>query len=126
MYKILIVEDEKDLALALAIRLRSRGYDTQVTHDAMMGVTMAVRERPDLVLLDIAMPAGGGFTVAERLRNNANTGSVPIVFITASKQPETQARALAFNPAGFFEKPFDTELLVTTIEAVLGPSAVPG
>jgi len=124
--RILIVEDEQDLALALAIRLRSRGYETVVTHDALMGVNMAVRNPPDLVLLDVAMPAGGGLLVAERLRANARTAAVPIIFITASKKPETKDRAMAFSPAAFFEKPFDFALLLTTIDAVLGTEAPVG
>ena len=125
MSKILIVEDEKDLALALAIRLRSRGHETIVTHDAMMGTGMAVREAPDLVLLDIAMPAGGGLKVAEWLRANPHTAALPIIFITASKQPETRSAALAFSPAAFFEKPFDSGLLLETIEGVVGEASVP-
>jgi len=126
MSKILIVEDEKDLALAIAIRLRSRGYETIVTHDAVAGVALAIREAPQLVLLDIAMPAGGGLKVAEHLRANPHMAAVPIIFITSSKQPEVRGAAQSFSPAAFFEKPFDSALLLDTIEAVVGAEPVAG
>ncbi|MFQ5509944.1 MAG: PleD family two-component system response regulator [Leptospirillia bacterium] len=120
MSKVLIVEDDKDIALALAVRMKAKGVEATVTHDAMMGVTMAVRDQPDLILLDISMPAGGGFSVAERLRNLPNLEGTPIIFITASKDPDIKTQAMNYRPVGYFEKPFDSEELQRKIMETLG------
>jgi DNA-binding response OmpR family regulator len=61
MPKILVVEDDKKIALALSVRLKAKGHEVLIAHDALGGLTMANQKKPDLVLLDIGMPAGGGF-----------------------------------------------------------------
>jgi DNA-binding response OmpR family regulator len=69
MKKILIVEDDQNIAKALAIRLKSAGYEVTVAPDAMTGVAAATKIQPDLALLDISVPAGNGFIVAEKIRS---------------------------------------------------------
>jgi DNA-binding response OmpR family regulator len=66
--KILLVEDDRKIGLSLTLRLHSAGYNVQLAVDAMMGVNMAVKDPPHLLILDISMPAGNGFQVAERVR----------------------------------------------------------
>ena len=124
MKKILVVEDDKKVAMALAIRLRSVGYEVMTVHDALTGVSAAVKFRPDLVILDISMPAGGGFTVAERLEGMAMTAATPIIFMTASKQPGLREKAMAQSSAiAFFDKPYDAGELIDTIASTLGEAA---
>ncbi|MFO1476952.1 MAG: response regulator transcription factor [Verrucomicrobiota bacterium] len=118
MKKILIVEDDERIARALEVRIRNAGYETAVAVDGYTGVSVAIKTRPDLVLLDIHMPAGDGFKVAERLR--ANGGSrPPIIFITASRKPELFDRALAMGASGFIEKPYDPARVLALVENVL-------
>ena len=69
MKKILIVEDDPNIAAALSIRLKSSGYKVTVASDAMFGVSSAVSIQPDLALLDITLPAGNGFSVANRIQH---------------------------------------------------------
>ena len=102
--QILIIEDDQKIALALAVRLKSSGYETVTAYDALTGVSAAAKNPPDLVLLDISMPAGNGFTVAERIQSLALT-PIPIIFLTASKQPGFRQRANVLKAAGYFEKP---------------------
>src|SRR2546426_11236994 len=71
--RILIVEDDERIARALAVRLRAAGYETRMAHDGLAGFRAAVVEKPDLVLLDISLPAGDGFMVAERIQSNIPT-----------------------------------------------------
>ncbi len=117
--KVLIVEDDEKIALALSLRLQSAGYETSTAPDALSGVHSALSSRPDLVLLDISLPAGSGFTVAERVRRSASA-NIPIIFLTASKQPGFRERALELGAAGYFEKPYEAEALLTAVHQHLG------
>jgi DNA-binding response OmpR family regulator len=125
MKKILIVEDDKNIAKALAIRLKSAGYEVTVAPDAMLGVSSAVETQPDLVLLDISMPAGTGFTVADRIQELL-PAATPFIFITASKQPGLREKAKEVGAVGFFEKPYDAGELLAAIEGVFGNVAMLG
>jgi len=116
MKKILIVEDDQKIAMALMIRLKANGYDASVAADAMLGASQARTLRPDLILLDISMPAGNGFQLAETLHRMPETNGTPIVFITASKNPELMDKVMAVGAIGLFEKPFDTEKLLGFID----------
>jgi len=116
--QILIIEDDQKIALALAVRLKSSGYKTAMAYDALTGVSAAVKDPPDLVLLDITMPAGNGFTVAERIQTLA-LRPIPIIFLTASKQPGFRQRASELQAAGYFEKPYEPKELLTAIQAAL-------
>jgi DNA-binding response OmpR family regulator len=115
MKKILIVEDDQSIAKALAIRLKNAGYEVTVAPDAMTGVATAVKIQPDLAILDISVPAGNGFTVAEKIQELVVTAT-PIIFLTASKQPGLRQAAEKLGAAGFFEKPYDADELLEAIQ----------
>lgn len=118
--KIVVVEDDRKIALALALRLKAAGYEASLAFDAVNAINTVMRLQPDLVLLDISLPAGDGFTVAERLRS-AVPKAMPFIFMTASKEPGLRQRAEAMGAAGFFEKPYEPEALIKTIrQAVNG------
>ena len=112
--RVLVVEDDIRIATALAIRLKSAGYAVVTAQDALTGVSAAVQNRPDLVLLDLSLPAGDGFVVAERIRSNV-VPPPPIIFLTASKQFGLRERAASLRAAGFFEKPYEAEALLTAV-----------
>lgn len=126
MKKILIVEDNPKISLALSVRLRASGYETLTAFDAMSGLSMAVKQRPDLVILDISLPAGNGFIVAERIQNLTTTAGMPVLFITASSDPAFRERAEAMGAVAFIEKPFYAETLLVAIAQALGPSPAVG
>ena len=116
--KILIIEDDRKIAMALALRLKTAGYETTLAHDALAGVNLALRLQPDLVLLDISLPAGNGFQVAERMRS-LQPDPAPIIFLTASRQPGLRERAEDLG-AGFFEKPYEHRDLLAAVEQRIG------
>jgi CheY-like chemotaxis protein len=127
MPSVLVVEDDKDVAKALVLRLRSEGYRAVAVHDAAAGVTSAVNSHPDILLLDINMPAGGGLSVAARVSNMPDTADIPIIFLTATTSPEISAQADAFDPVALVEKPSDPKLLLDAISrAIAKPKAAPG
>ena len=122
--KILIVEDDPRIAKALSVRLKSAGYEVATAADATGGVQALVREKPDLVLLDISMPGGGGFFVAENMARRPAFSATPVIFITASKAPDIRERAMSLDPAAFIEKPFKSHELMAVIEATLAGANV--
>jgi DNA-binding response OmpR family regulator len=120
MKRILIVEDDPKIVAALTVRLKAAGYEVFIARDAVMAMAVAVQHEPDLVLLDISMPGGNGFMVAERLQNSTVLADVPIIFLTASKLPEWRKKAREIGAAGFFEKPYDAAELLDAIRKALG------
>src|SRR4029077_6138087 len=80
--RILIVEDDQKVALALAVRMKAAGFDTMIANDAFSGVRSAMTSQPDAGVLDISLPAGDGFSVAQRIQANMST-PMPIIFLTA-------------------------------------------
>jgi two-component system chemotaxis response regulator CheY len=118
--KVLIVEDDKQISLALGVRLRASGYEVLQAFDGLQGFSQIMKHRPDVVVLDVSVPAGGGFSVAERMRDSVNLASIPIVFMTASKKPELYEQSKRFGSVGFLEKPFDAELLLALIRKATG------
>ena len=115
---VLIIEDDENLAMALSLRLKAAGYGTTTTYDALTGLNAAVSNPPALVLLDISMPAGNGFSVAEKIQTLIPTPT-PIIFLTASKKPDFRERAKKLGAAGYFEKPYEAEELFGAIQQAL-------
>lgn len=120
MKKVLLVEDDRKITLAVGVRLKAMGYELATASDAVSAVAQARKFAPDVVLLDINLPGGDGFVVAERLHSLMQTSATPIIFITASKQPGLETRAQAVGATAFLEKPFDATQLADAIELSLG------
>jgi DNA-binding response OmpR family regulator len=122
MKKVLVVEDDAKIAAALRVRLSAAGYGVVTAGDGFTGLKMTMTHNPDLILLDIMMPVGMGFSVAERLRD-LGLGEIPIIFITASKRTGLRKTAQQLGAAGFFEKPYDADELLSAIHLILNTSA---
>jgi DNA-binding response OmpR family regulator len=116
MKKILIVEDDQKIAMALVIRLKANGYNASIAPDAIAGASQARALKPDLILLDISLPGGDGFQLAETFLRMPETNGTPVIFITASKNPELMQKVMELGAIGLFEKPFDTEKLLGSID----------
>ena len=121
MKRILVVEDDKNVALALTVRLRSEGYEPSVAYDATSVVPTANKNRPDLILMDISMPGGGGLVAARRLRNLAPLATIPVIVLTASRKPELREEAMAVGAIAFFEKSYEAQDLMAAIAKALQP-----
>ncbi len=118
--KILIVDDDKQIALLLASRLKANKYEIVVAYDAVQAVAKAFSEKPDLILLDIKMPAGGGISVMDNLRNSADTGVIPVIVITAYPGLEIQQKVKEMGAVDFISKPFKAEDVLPRIRKALG------
>lgn len=123
--KILIVDDDVDLANLLAERLKEHEYDIVVAHDGFQAIKLAHSERPDIILLDILMPAGGGINTFKNLASSEHTVGIPVIFITAYDTEEIRQNVLNMGAKDFFAKPFKMEEILKKIENVVGGKEIP-
>jgi DNA-binding response OmpR family regulator len=119
-HKILIVEDDPDTRRLFNLRLQANGYETALAEDAYMAVSMALKESPDLILLDLGLPAGGGFAVLERLQEQATTATIPVIVASASERSSNELRARKAGARTYLQKPIDATELLAAIQYVLG------
>ncbi len=118
--KIMIIEDDADQIIGLKLRLQANNYFVVHAVDAVTAISTARRELPDLILLDLGLPAGDGFKVMERLHNLMDVAHIPIIIVSA-REPEAYAeRAINEGAFAFFQKPVDNEELLEAIENALG------
>lgn len=117
--KVLVVDDELDVVKTVSMRLKTLGYDVITAMDGLEATSKAMQEGPDVIILDIGMPAGDGHIVAERLKSSAKTCLVPIIFLTARTSVEDQQKAFKEGVEKYITKPFDPQELILAIEAVL-------
>jgi DNA-binding response OmpR family regulator len=120
--KILIVDDDKDLLLGLNIRLKASGYNVILAADALSALSKAQQERPDLIILDIALPGGDGFLVMNRLNSPQINLNIPVIILTAKDSKVNEERALKSGAAAFLRKPVDNDELIGTIRKALQES----
>jgi DNA-binding response OmpR family regulator len=115
--KILVVDDEQDVAKALKVRLKANGYHVVLASDSVQAFVMASKERPDLIILDIMIPGGGGFVVAERLKQSQTTHHIPVIFLPGIPGGEEKAHQL--GASGYVMKPYHPDELMETIHRAL-------
>jgi len=116
MARILVIEDEPDIELALRMLFRRAGYDYLSAGDGRAGLRMVHEQRPDLVLLDIGLPGMDGWSVLERLRDLAD---VPVLLLTAHGQETEKVRGLRAGADDYLTKPFANNELLARVEALL-------
>ncbi|NWF92214.1 MAG: response regulator [Syntrophaceae bacterium] len=123
--KILVIDDMPNVVTMLKARLEASGYEVIAAFDGQQGLAHAYAEKPDLIILDIVMPAGGGYSVYSRLKMSPKTRSVPVIFLTAKDRPEDVARAYKLGAQYYVKKPYKPEMLLETVKKVLEPSVHP-
>jgi DNA-binding response OmpR family regulator len=121
--KILIVDDDPDVRLGIHLRLKANHYDTFFASDAFSGVAEARKREPDLIVLDLGLPAGDGFLVMERLKGIPALAVIPIIVVSARGGLGNQKRAFEAGAKGFLQKPFEDAELLAVIRKALGEPA---
>lgn len=114
MTKLLLAEDDANNRDMLSRRLRRRGYEILATKDGLQAVESALNESPDLILMDIAMPALNGWQAMERIR--AVRPQLPIIVLSAHSLVDDRERALASGACAYLSKPVDFDLLLQMID----------
>lgn len=120
-FSILVVDDEQELVHVICDRLATEGCRTVEAYDGVRAIEAAHRHRPDLILLDVRMPAGTGQTVLHSLRAHADTHNIPVLVMTALPNPTLEEEMLAGGAQDFVRKPFDMAELVVRIRRLLKP-----
>ena len=117
--RILIVDDEPQIVQLIALRLKSNNFDVDGAYDGYQAVQMAKLKSPDLILLDIKMPLGGGIKAYETLKSMAPTSLIPVIFITAYPSTEVKKQVTELGAEGFISKPFNSAELIGKINTSL-------
>jgi DNA-binding response OmpR family regulator len=118
--KILIVDDDPDIRHGLNIRLKANHYDTFFAADAFSSMVEARKHEPDLIILDLGLPAGDGFIVMERLKKLPSLAVIPIIVVSARDIRANQERALKMGAKAFLQKPVDDAELLSVIREAMG------
>lgn len=117
--KILIVDDDPDLRQALRLRLRANHFETINAGDGYSAIAQAYKEHPNLIILDLGLPAGDGFVVLDRLQKDDKLSMIPVIVLTARDPQSTENLALQSGATAFFQKPADNTELLNVIRATL-------
>jgi len=118
--KILIVEDDNTQLTALARRLKSAGFEIVAARDGLTAISTARKEQPDVIVLDLGIPAGDGFVVLQRLQMLLNTGAIPVIVLSARTPIGNKDAALRAGAIAYIHKPVDIPVLLKTINEALG------
>ena len=121
MKTVLLIDDDNIFLLTIGVRLKGMGYTVCTAKDAASAITVVRKTSPDVIVLDVSLPAGDGFLVAERLQNLITSAATPIIFVTASEKLGLRERAMKLGAVAFLAKPFDATTLADAIESALSP-----
>jgi DNA-binding response OmpR family regulator len=130
--KIMVVEDERDIARMIEYNLRKDGYRPVLVHDGSFAAATAAKEKPDLILLDLMLPGLDGLEVCRRLKADAKTSAIPIIMLTAKGEESDKVLGLGLGADDYVTKPFSLKELLARVGAVLrrasvkAAAAVPG
>ena len=115
MQRVLIVEDEPDVADLVTFNLRRAGYQTEVANDGLLGLQKALADKPDIVLLDLMLPGKDGIAVCKDLRSNRLTVDTPVIILTASSEIEDRIQGLEVGADDYLTKPFSPKELLLRV-----------
>lgn len=116
---VLVADDDRDLVTALTIRLRASGFKVVGAYDGAETYTQAIKHNPDLIILDIRMPSGGGFYAIDQIKHSLTLRDIPVIFLTAFDDEDMKEQARELGAAGYFRKPFNDEEFMRIIKKVL-------
>ena len=125
MHRILIVEDEQDIADLIGFNLQRAGFEVIKSHDGVDGTETALRERPDLIVLDLMLPGRDGYGVFRELRRDPRTVGIPVIMLTARAQTEDRIQGLEAGADDYLTKPFSPKELLLRVQAILKRSDGP-
>ena len=120
MHKILVIDDDVDLTKVLHKILRSHGFEVIVANDSVQGIQYAHEEQPDLILLDLKLPGGGGLMTLRRIKMSSHTNWMSVIVMTCVNDIELREAVYKEGVDGYIKKPYETHELITKIKTILG------
>ncbi len=120
-YKVLIVDDDKNIAELISLYLEKEGYDTYSVHDGAEAIPAYLRYSPNLVILDLMLPNKDGLDICKEIRQSSD---IPIIMLTAKGETFDKILGLELGADDYMVKPFDTKELTARVRAVLRRSAM--
>ena len=126
MPKILIADDSPFQRQLLASFLNPRDFEPVFAGDALQAWMAALRSAPQLILLDINMPAGTGLEVLKRLKMSIKTQHIPVIVVSSEEDPATESMALSLGAMVFLHKPVEQEQLCAAVNLALHPARPTG
>jgi DNA-binding response OmpR family regulator len=118
--RVLIADDEPNIVISLEFLMGQVGYQTRVATNGQEALDLAASFRPDLVLLDIMLPAKRGYEVCQRLKSEPATRDIKVIIVSAKGRDVEVAKALELGADAFIAKPFSTRALVAKVQEMLG------
>jgi DNA-binding response OmpR family regulator len=116
---ILLIEDDLNVYHGIRRRLSASDYETHYAPDAVASISQARQHHPDLILLDLGLPAGDGFVVMDRLKQIPELSSIPVVVLSGRDRAANEMRSLRSGAAAFLQKPVSGDVLLRTIDRCL-------
>src|SRR5271163_4581994 len=116
---ILLIEDDLNVYHGIQRKLKAFNYDTLYAPDAVASISQARQHHPDLILLDLGLPAGDGFVVMDRLRQFPELSLIPVIVLSGRDRAANEARAIRAGAAAFLQKPVNGDVLLETISRCL-------
>ena len=120
--KVLVADDDKILLHLVSARLKASGWEVETAVDAMQAFMMAMRGKPDVIVLDINMPGGKGTEALAKIRRSTKTMMIPVLVVSGSIDPEDEARMRKLGVAGYLAKPIDVDVLHQRLVEITQPS----
>lgn len=114
--KILVVDDEPDVVMLIERTLKPEGFEVLKAYDGLEALDLVVREKPNLIILDIMMPMMSGYEVCEQIKANPETQQIPVVCLSSAHTPDARAQSLHVGALTFITKPFLPAELVAQVK----------
>lgn len=118
-FKILVADDDAEFVSVVRDFLEHEGYETMAAFEGIRTVEIANKQHPDLILLDLMMPAGRGDSVLRTLRSRMETEKIPVIVVTAVSKPDVQEEAKKAGANDFLQKPYQAKSLLEKIRTLL-------
>jgi DNA-binding response OmpR family regulator len=120
MARVLIIEDEVDVTKVLEKRLKDAGHEGLVANESSKGVELAHSAKPDAIILDLMLPAGGGLSILRGLKLSSETRDIPVIVLTGVRNEQVRHNVMREGAVAFFQKPYEPSELMAAINKALG------
>ncbi|MGB2757671.1 MAG: response regulator [Acidimicrobiia bacterium] len=122
-YRVLVVEDDTDISLAIELNLRLDGFQVRIENDGRRALDSVLEFDPHCVIVDVVMPGRSGYEVCRDVREHPECSKLPVLMLTAKSLPADREAGLAAGANAFMVKPFEPEDLVAHVIALVEPGS---